>query len=340
MNTVFHHLDAAERATARGKDAVALRHLRKVVRLAPTVPGYWALLGDRLLAQDAFDAAIRAYARSLSLYTEKGLDPGCPGCRALASAVWAALASAHAGTGDLKQAVRSYHVAIRWLPSAENYVSVGEIHELAGRPGRARACYERARVRDAAYVPALMHLADLDLWTRPETVQRLCLRVLEIQPGHHDALTRLAAVHMQNEAWDEAQDCVEASLRSRPTVQAWVYLGHLRLHRGDIESARDAYGRAQRLDAGDVHPLYALGDLECDEGNREAAEVAYREALALDPSSADAALRLARLLRRSKGHRGEALALARRGLALAPHHPWAACVQAWLRRCDVDAQSA
>lgn len=340
MNTVIHHLEAAERATARGKDAIALRHLRKVVRLAPSVPRYWALLGDRLLAQDAFDAAIRAYARSLALYAEQGLDPDCPGCRALASAICAALASAHAGTGDLKQAVRSYHVAIRWLPSAENYVSVGEIHELAGRPGRARACYEAARRRDATYVPALMHLADLDLWIRPEAVQRLCLRVLEIQPGHYEALTSLAAVHMQNEAWAEATDCVEASLRSRPTVRAWVYLGHLRLHRGDVDSARDAYGRAQRVDAGDVHPLYALGDLEYDEGNLEAAETAYREAWALDPSSADAALRLARLLRRSRRNVGEARTLARRGLALAPQHPWAACVREWLRRVDIDAASA
>lgn len=340
MNTVSHHLRAAEQATARGKDTVAIRHLRKAVRLVPAVPDTWALLGDRLLARDAFDAAIRAYRRALALYTSRGLDPRCLGCRAKAAAVHAALASAQAGTGDLEQAVRSFEAAIDWLPCAENYVSLGEIHEMAGRPERARWCYQEARRSQPRHVPALLHLADLDLWTRPDEVRRLYLQVLDVEPGHHEALASLAAIHMQDEAWDAAQDCAEASVRARPTVRAWVYLGHLRLHRGDLDAARDAYGRAQRLDPGDVHPLYALGDLEREEGDVRAAELAYREALSLDPASADAALRLARLLFGARRQVEEARTLARKGLALAPHHPWADDVRRWLATVDGEAASA
>ena len=340
MKSVSHHLEAAARATARGRDLVAIRHLRALVRLAPRTPAFWALLGDRLLAQDAYDAAVEAYRHVLRLQPGRGTGADGPDGGLRLALVHAALASAHAGAGRLDAAVRAYEAAVRIDPSPDHYVGLGELHEMRGRPRQARACYASARERDPSHVPALVHLADLDLWRRPGRARRLYLRALDVEPGHPEALASLAAIHMQEEAWAKARDCAEASLRSRPTVRAWVYLGHILLQQGEIRRARDAYGRAQRLDPSDVHPLYALGDLEWEEGNLQAAELAYRESLALDPRCADAALRLARFLLEGGKRPDEALVLARQGLALAPHHPWADWVRGWIATLEDETASA
>ena len=79
-------------------------------------------------------------------------------------------------------------------------------------------------------------------------------------------------------------------------VEALVNLGLVELERGNFTRARQLLERARRVNEHIAQPHHGLGVLAERMGDREAAAVHYRAALAVDPGFAPARLNLAHLL--------------------------------------------
>jgi len=144
------------------------------------------------------------------------------------------------------------------------------------------------------------------------------LAALAIAPRMHDTLSNLGAVHMQLGEHAEARRRYEEALRVRPGfLDALLNLGLLAELADDLEGALGWYRRAAGANPEAPEAWTKLGDGELATGRNAEAEAAYRHALALRPTWADARAGLAEALL-ERGAEREALALVA-GPELATH---------------------
>ena len=119
-----------------------------------------------------------------------------------------------------------------------------------------------------------------------------------------------------------ARAAIESALSRDPDeARAWRQLATLRLwEEWDWVGARAALDHATRVDADDADAWQLLASLETVAGNEEAALIAARRAVALEPVSTVRRADLGWTLYYF-GHADRALAECRRGLDLDPHSP-------------------
>jgi predicted TPR repeat methyltransferase len=125
----------------------------------------------------------------------------------------------------------------------------------------------------------------------------ICRRVLDVMPGHPDALHYSGMAAYQQGSVDEAIGLVRRSLEAAPDQSDWQSnLGIMLLARDDLEGAIAAFRKAIELQPAHAHASNNLGVLLRVLGRYEEAEAAYRAAIAADPNYADAYHNLAVLL--------------------------------------------
>jgi predicted TPR repeat methyltransferase len=151
--------------------------------------------------------------------------------------------------------------------------------------------------------------------------EALCLKVLEVAPGHPDALHYAGVLAHRNGRTDEAIVLIEGSLALDPDQPDWhSNLGIVLQAKGDLDGAVREFERAIALQPGHANAHNNLGVLLRVDGRHEDAERAYRTAIELNPGHADAYHNLAILLDLT-GRTPEAVTAYCRALTLKPEYP-------------------
>jgi predicted TPR repeat methyltransferase len=132
---------------------------------------------------------------------------------------------------------------------------------------------------------------------RVRDADAVCRRVLEVMPGHLDALHYSGMAAYQEGRVDEAVALVRRSLEGAPAQSDWhSNLGIMLLAQNDLEGAIAAFRKAIDLRPAHAQASNNLGVLLRVLGRYDEAETAYRAAIQVDPAYADAYHNLAVLL--------------------------------------------
>jgi putative PEP-CTERM system TPR-repeat lipoprotein len=307
------HANDPELLAAAGDAHMQLQHFsqaadyfQKASELAPATPGLHAALGASRLAMGDDQRAIA------ELEQANQLDGGAPraGMLLVAAQLRAKeYAKALAAVQRLEQQANS--------PAVQN-IKGGVLlvtQDLAG----ARRAFEAALALDAAYLPALGNLAQLDtLEKHPERARQRYQAALARNKDNVDLMTALAKLAAGQGNAPEAQAWLEQARRARPDALApALLLGKFYLRAGDKQKALALASKLQASNAGNAEALTLLAEAQTANGNQEGALESYRSLAVIQPKSvlvqvqiAGAEMALSRL--------PEALAAIRRALALAP----------------------
>ncbi|MFO0294982.1 MAG: tetratricopeptide repeat protein [Rhodospirillales bacterium] len=131
----------------------------------------------------------------------------------------------------------------------------------------------------------------------PELARAALQRAAELKPGDAPILFALANLDRDQGRWDDAQSGYREAMRVNPgAVEPPVNLAGMLRHLGRLDAARAvlADALARRGDAAVLHD--ALGQVELAGGDTRAAELAFRRAIAIDPSRATTQANLAEAL--------------------------------------------
>ena len=119
-------------------------------------------------------------------------------------------------------------------------------------------------------------------------------RVCELLPHSGFGFYQVGRLLDMDEQWTDAEPFLTQAVTLRPSMaDAWFELGNLYLSTGRLESSRDAFVRAQRLEPRDPLCAAYLARVLSKLNRREDAIRLYRQALDLKPDMAQARLALA-----------------------------------------------
>jgi predicted TPR repeat methyltransferase len=164
--------------------------------------------------------------------------------------------------------------------------------------------------------------------------------VLQIQPGHADAIHMLGVIAYQAGKYEEAITLItDAGARMVPNAGVCINLGNVFQASGRLNEAVSAFQRAIRLDPGSAVAYNNLGNALRQQGRLGAAVNALEKALAVDNRYTDAYVNLAIALQ-SQGDVSGAMRLYERAAALDPGNESAAHMLAALRGELTDAAPA
>jgi tetratricopeptide (TPR) repeat protein len=208
--------------------------------------------------------------------------------------------------GKHAEALAHYLSALNAIPETQTklrsqaWTRVGECYWRSDRLSDAFGAYERAATYDVANFTAQLRVGEIFLATgSPERAGEKARFVLTAQPENPEALALLGAAASASGNTSLAQLAYERALEVSPnTTSVSVAYADL-LNRDDkVKEARAVLAKAIELDPKSADPWLALGRIEEQEGNTEAAETAYRRAVTItdDPETN---LRLAQFLERS-----------------------------------------
>jgi predicted TPR repeat methyltransferase len=146
-------------------------------------------------------------------------------------------------------------------------------------------------------------------------------KILELIPGHPDALHFSGVLAHQQGRSDEGRALIERSLALHPDQpDCYSNLGIIAKAQGRLADAAAAYRKAIELNPDHANAHSNLGVLLRAEGQLAAAETEYREAIRLDPQHIDAHHNLGLLLASVKRTK-EAVECFCRVTTLSPRHP-------------------
>lgn len=267
-----------------GRFREAARHIRKAVDVDPANVDWRYDLAVALQKAERYEEAAREYRRVV--------DTGGDAADALAN-----LALCLRALGKLHDAELVAERAAALAPgSAEALHNLGIIQDALGRPG-AIGTLERAAELGRGAPDILNDLGvALDRAGELERAEGCFRKALAIEPRRRDARENLSGVLYAMGRIAEAQACARALVADEPESAE----GHLRLamcHQcnGESEAALAAARRCVELAPTAPHWNF-VGQILRERGDPDAAIVAIREALRLDPDLPDAATNLAHAL--------------------------------------------
>ncbi|MEX2528371.1 MAG: tetratricopeptide repeat protein [Gemmatimonadota bacterium] len=258
------------------------------------------------------------------------------GLRASTPPPAASLAAAYLHFWETMHRVPTY--ITRVVTEGERARSQGLLHS-DGRLALARARLERGEVAEARalLVQAVTEAAPGDPWPHlllgslllerqdaPGEALPFLQRAVSQQPRFMEARIKLAEALVDLGRNDEAEQQLVAVVEAEPNQQprAWFNLAVLRGMRGDEISAREAFRQAGELDPDLVEAHLQYGGLELNRGGLDAADTAFRRALAAAPELPAVHGSLA-LLAMARNHDAQARRHLARLLELDPGNPQA-----------------
>jgi putative PEP-CTERM system TPR-repeat lipoprotein len=307
------HPDDVELLATAGDAHMRLHHFsqaadyfQKAAKLAPSAPGLRAALGTSRLAMGDGQRAIA------ELEQAKQLNGGAQraGMLLIATQIQAKeYGKALAAVRQLEKQVNS--------PAVQN-IKGGVLlatQDLAG----ARQAFEAALALEAAYLPALANLAQLDTLDRhPERARQRYQAALASDKDNVDLMTALAKLAAGQGNVPEATAWLEQARRTQPDALApALLLGNFYLRAGDKQKALALAGKLQASNAGNADALTLLAEAQAANGNQEAALESYRSLAVIQPKSALVQVQIAGA-EMALSRLPEALTAIRRALALEP----------------------
>lgn len=176
-------------------------------------------------------------------------------------------------------------------------------------------------VREITLEEALVLAVECQRAGRLDDAGALFGKILEIEPGHAEALHYSGILAHQQGRLEEATDLLERSLAARPDSADWHANLAVNLQaRGLIDGAIDACRRAIALDPEHANAYSNLGAMLKATGRTAEAEDAYRAAIRMNPDHAGAYVNLGILLA-AQGRTREAVACYCKVITLQPRHP-------------------
>lgn len=176
----------------------------------------------------------------------------------------------------------------------------GEALLRADQLQEAFSAFDRAATLDNSNWLAHLRLAQLFVAANtPDKAYDHLVAVLNQQPNHIEAMATLGAYYSSLGKLDKAEGELERVLALEPQRQsAAVALADLYSSTGEVSKARDVLLRSARANGNEPVAWMALGRLEEEQGNGDAAEQAYRNAVKVR-DDAETNLRLAQHLLRA-----------------------------------------
>ncbi|TAK91698.1 MAG: tetratricopeptide repeat protein [Burkholderiaceae bacterium] len=152
-----------------------------------------------------------------------------------------------------------------------------------------------------------------------QMAQELYKQVLEAQPEHLDALYLSGVLATQQQRYGDAYPLLAAARKLNPNIAAvHTALGNLQREQGETEAALASYASALALDAANADAYYNRGILHHEREAWEAALNDYKQAVACDEKHVDAWTNLGVILK-TLGHLEEAIRCYNQALRLNPH---------------------
>jgi protein O-GlcNAc transferase len=148
--------------------------------------------------------------------------------------------------------------------------------------------------------------------------ERLCHRVLEMQPDHSEALHMLGMLAFQAGHPQTGIDLIRRAIAISPNAAKYhVNLGSMLIPLGRLDEAISAYRRAIELRAGVPEVYTNLGNALAGKGQADLAIASFQEALRLRPDFPEALFNLSNVYH-DLGRFEEAIDCCRRAIALRP----------------------
>jgi tetratricopeptide (TPR) repeat protein len=230
--------------------------------------------------------------------------------------------------GDYARALAQYEDLIPRLAVKDHdrlataYVKAGECLWRLGRPNEALKAFERALVLDPANVDAHLRTAELYVPQFPERALEESRVVLALKPNNAEAFSVMGAAYSSAGELPLAKASYQRAFEIEPDrASVAVALADLEYRSLDTSGARSVLRRAAAAAPHTALPWLALGRLEEQEGDANAAEEAYRHAVAAEDTP-ETNVRMAQFLQRN-ARIGEAEGILRRADGLQPWLPTA-----------------
>jgi superkiller protein 3 len=210
--------------------------------------------------------------------------------------------------------------------TAQLLAQIGAAHELAGRNGEARRCYQQAMELDPTYVPARRMLVQLmgdrasDAEERGNLAEaiEICRQQLAIDPNYVPALSHLAILQFRCGQKKQSESLLQRIVDLSPTDPATHgIVGGLYLAIRDKKKAKAEFDRAIELDPSAM-TFYNVGVSYLEGGDLKQALAHFDRAVAI--GSVDTMLNIASALHDSERIR-EAYEYVNKALAEDPTRP-------------------
>jgi putative PEP-CTERM system TPR-repeat lipoprotein len=185
----------------------------------------------------------------------------------------------------------------------------------------ARKLFERALELQPTYVPAAMHLAQLDLQEKnPQLARRRLEAILEKDKSNVDALLGLAEMAPGIGATREEQiGWLERARKASPaSLQPHLILARLYIQAGEAKKALEVAQQAQAARPNNPLVLETLGTTQMAAGQKEQALTTYEKLVSVQPNSPLALYRLAEA-QAANNNAAEAARTLKRVIALKPN---------------------
>ena len=263
----------------------ALPYLRRAAELAPQLADAHNNLGLALKETGEADAAMQSLRRALQV------QPGF--MRALNN-----LGNLLADLGHYDEAESCLRQAVASNPGTpELHYSLGNLLRRRERPAEAAACFREALRLLPGYAEALTSLGMLlhELGQRGEA--QACLRrAVESKPGYAEAWCALGDLLRDEGRPHEALGCLQRAVQQKPRLgSAHLSLVAVWRELNRADEAAAACALARQYEPNRSEPLVMQGVLHADAGAFDAAEEAFRAAIAQDRDCATAWAGLTRL---------------------------------------------
>ncbi|MBI2678735.1 MAG: tetratricopeptide repeat protein [Candidatus Koribacter versatilis] len=230
--------------------------------------------------------------------------------------------------GDYARALAEYEDLIPRIAAKDHarlavaYVKAGECFWRLGRPNEAVKAFERALALDPSNVDAHLRVAEVYVEQVPERALAEIRFVLALQPKNGEAFSVMGAAYSSAGELPMAKAAYQRALELEPDrASVAVALADLEYRSLNTSGARAVLHHAASASPRTALAWLALGRLEEQEGDADAAEEAYRHAVAAE-DTAETNLRMAQFLQRN-ARIAEAEKILRRADGLRPWLPTA-----------------
>jgi len=306
------HWDAGRRAESEKHFDVAATEYRKVTELEPTFAAGFVSLGQTLMEQRDYAAAIAPLKHALELDSSLAPAHQLLGYALLSQGYAAeaiphlervheqsALGIAQLETGQLAESITNLQAALQKQPSdpdllyylgrASGLLSKQSIDTLLAAYPQSPRAYQAM----AENYFVLRQMAD---------AEKQYQQALQLRPDTPNLHLELGQVYAMTSRWPQAEEQFRAEAKLQPgNAEAAYRLGEALLQQGKARDARKELERSDRLQPQMPETLYALGKAAALEGDVAAAEKAWGRLLSIEkegPLAAQAHFGLAGMYRK------------------------------------------